>query len=1642
MKHRLFLVLMCIFVFLNTNAQLQNFYSIKANLAAYYDSLIMVNGIDSMQGTDYNSYQRWVDYWEPIVYPSGDFTIERQKLEQYVSDFKSGRASQVTAPFNLDWKLIGPNKMPEGDKPDSKGMGQIHFITFDPNDQTGQKLFACAPSGGLWRSLDGGQSWINAGTDKGLPLCGVSSVAIDPMNSNTNWFVSTGNGESMPGRSFAQNSIGIGRTTDGGINWEIIGLENIIQMRKVILTRYQGKVHLFVATIGGLYECEDALVANPIFVKLIDGNFYDVEFDPQHPGIAFASGTGPNTSVYKIDWINDIYVELPNISLIPVEDGRRLIIEISPAMPQYLFIVATYWGGLNKSYLYRYDLTNNTIFVKGQLPKPDYNTQGVGPERAMGWTISPTLNSNNELIMVHGNTAPIRITNNLLDNNACSWVDVTSDYFNCEIHVDMHYMIFEPDGQTLWIGNDGGINKSTMPDLIHNWSERNNGLAVATIHNLAVSETNKDIALSGAYDCGTNLYKLNKNLWTERHVVGGDGFQCQFDWSNPNRMWASSQNDVYRSDDGGQTFVLKYGNLHWHSFFIQNNVSPNILNGSNADGIRRTLDYCDNWDDYANYPGVSNNKTWRIANSITHGGYIYASWYGNSVGTFQKVFKSTVGGGTNPNNWEDVGSPLENKWINAIAVDYFNPDHIWVAAGARVYDVNTISHNWNDISNGLPSYITISHLEILKGANGVLYAGTNYGLYYYTQNNGIWQYVDGDLPNVDIRDIQIDVINNRIVVGTFGRGVWEADLPCITNNEPLIISNNTIWDSFMRLDRNVQINNMATLTITGDARISMPTDSKIIVEPGSKLIVNGGLITSGCSAPWQGIEVWGNKYAHQFPGSNGSYYQGYLELKNGATIENAVTAVELWKPNDWTTTGGIVVANGAIFRNNARSVHALDYRNFMPNAPVAEVDNVSQFTNCSFEITPDYPGDVTFYKHIDLSKVKGVKFKGCDFSLSPNVTGVSEWNQAIASYNAGFSVDAVITSQQPNIIYDNSTFSGFYSGIYATTSQVSTNSFYVNRADFTDNSYGLKALNMHNFTIINSNFSIGFNYSTESAICTGVPGYGIHLDNSSGFAIEENHFTKAADAPSANYYGIYVKNTHSQDIIYKNYFNGLSNGNYAVEVNYGYYAYSGLKYHCNSNENNYADFYVQKGLPSGIQSGQGSATNSAGNTFSNNATWHFYNEGDNLIDYYYSTNNCTDCDPDVSKLYRVTKHLTNQSNSCASHYGSSSSNMVILSEDQKAERELLFADALTDYTGVKSLYDNLKDGGSTASTLTDIQSAQPQEMWSLRSKLLGDSPHLSVDVLKQVANKTDVFTEAAIFDILAANPDELKNEELLKYLEEKVSPLPEYMIDILRQVATGITYKSVLQQEMARYEQIRTLAANDMIRSIINDSVTDLVQLRNWLDNKGGIESDKQIIATYAEEGNLEAAFTLANILPTLYNLQGEELQEHANYIQLLNLEFNLMNQNRHIVALDSTELAVLNTFADNSKQASGAASKGILEAFYGNHYCNCPEIVSEASYKNTYVDPNSINKIYGLEINAKPNPAKDWAAFDFTLPENATNASLVITDALGKTIETFILSGQQGQQLWDTRNIGAGSYIYTLKVDSYNASGKIVISK
>lgn len=862
----------------------------------------------------------------------------------------------------------------------------------------------------------------------------------------------------------------------------------------------------------------------------------------------------------------------------------------------------------------------------------------------------------------------------------------------------------------------------------------------------------------------------------------------------------------------------------------------------------------------------------------------------------------------------------------------------------------------------------------------------------------------------------------------------------VTYPDVTITAPDVNWNTAMQISGNVIIENGAKLTITNN--VSFSQHSKIIVKQGGKLIVNGGTLTntnSYCNyfKMWQGIEVWGNSSTHQYANSYGQYQQGYLELNN-ATIKNAKCAVELWKRGDYTTTGGILKATNSTFLNNSKSIHALYYRNFHPYHPNLETNYVAIMKNCIFEISNQYLPNYIFKNHIDIDHVKGVSINGCDFLLASNVDGIADMNKAISSNSAGFSVySQCVTPIEPCAQYDSCRFEGFYQGICAIHDLSNSYTFNVSAASFKNNKYGIYTTNVKNQSIKNSIFKIS-NFGSFG--CPDAEGFGIYLEASSGFAIEQNYFVKATGAPVGIYTGIRVANTNAVDDLYKNTFAGLSYGNYAEGANILSNTQIGLTYTCNLNVNNYADFYVPLPNPevSFIQQSQGSSTKPAGNAFSSTGvTWHFYNGGGNLIDYYHSSAYSNQNPDEVNKCYQITDHTVSTVNQCPSHSGN-----IIPDPQEKLDLESDYALSATNYTNVKALYDNLKDGGSTEQTLDDIQSAQAGDMWSLRTLLLGASPHLSQEVLKLVAGRTDVFTEAVIFDVLAANPDELKKDELLQYLEEKENPLPGYMIDILRQVAEGTTYKTVLLQDLARYSHQKAFAANSIIRSYLNDTTTDLTLVRNWLDNLGGLEADRQIIATYLQERNFTNALALADMLPDLYAMDSTGLSEHTQYMQLLGLYQTLHNDGRHADALSESEKLFVEGLASGANNSLQQIARGILTCFYEASYTTCLQSGGQAAYKSTRVSSGLLANVYGLTINVKPNPAHEWAAFDYTLPGNTSDAILTIFDSFGKQVESCTLTGLQGQKLWDIRKLTSGIYLFKVTAGNLTISDKVILVK
>src|ERR1035438_7787332 len=143
------------------------------------------------EGTGWEVYKRWEYFTEQRVYPKGD-RIPGDKVFTEFENYKKKINYQTKSNHREknagNWVPLGPTSWLTNSY--NPGIGRINTVVVDPNDSL--KIYIGSPSGGFWKSLDGGITW-SCSTDQ-LATIGVSSIAIDPNNSNT-IYIGTGDDE-------------------------------------------------------------------------------------------------------------------------------------------------------------------------------------------------------------------------------------------------------------------------------------------------------------------------------------------------------------------------------------------------------------------------------------------------------------------------------------------------------------------------------------------------------------------------------------------------------------------------------------------------------------------------------------------------------------------------------------------------------------------------------------------------------------------------------------------------------------------------------------------------------------------------------------------------------------------------------------------------------------------------------------------------------------------------------------------------------------------------------------------------------------------------------------------------------------------------------------------------------------------------------------------------------------------------------------------------------------------------------------------------------------------------------------------------------------------------------------------------------
>lgn len=815
------------------------------------------------------------------------------------------------------------------------------------------------------------------------------------------------------------------------------------------------------------------------------------------------------------------------------------------------------------------------------------------------------------------------------------------------------------------------------------------------------------------------------------------------------------------------------------------------------------------------------------------------------------------------------------------------------------------------------------------------------------------------------------------------------------------------------------VEDYANLNILGLMRFG--TDSELKVNQGGLLNIDGGHLSGWDNKQWQGIRVLGNSNAPQSSAS-----QGRLNICNNAMIEDAEIAVNL-RNLLTNTSGGIVMASNSTFHNNTLSLNIPAYNYSFSSS------YESEFSNCLFTIDDSFL-DNAFSTHVRLENINGIHFEGCQFQMnnSGNHTDVSS-SSGIFAYNASPSfTEYCLSSTQPCSDVQKCTFDNFKkAAIFSINDLGSLNTLLVSNAVFTNNSKGIFSKNSNQVTIVLSDFYIGSDDNCS---------YGVLLDNTPSFNIQDNTFNPVYNTESQTY-GLYVKNSNAVNRVHYNMFSNLYCANLAEGQNWMGKRFLGLYYTCNNHSNNTFDFYVLDDPTrySGIQINQGSNNAPARNTLSSNASYQIYNGGEYAIDYYYNSSYPGET-PDPNKIFHINPYNTRALYDCVSNY---SEETLSLTEAEVNQREQAYYDAYSNYMAVKQLYESRIDGGNTSATVADIENATSSDVWRLRSQLLGSSPYLSQTVLMTVAEHNDVFPASVLMEILSANPEELKEDTLINYLQAN-ELLPDYAISILQQVATGTSYRTVMQQQMAEYRHEYTEAVYDIIRSILNDSIVNYTALRGWLGNLEDINADHAIIATYMEEGDSISAFTLAGLLPQLYELDGDDLTDHFNYVQLLTLYQNLKQSERSIFEMTETEMMLVEDLANNGYGVSKSMAEAILDVLGEYSYIDCPVLSPTIGSRGTY--PSKEGQIRGkdmeLKVNLSPNPAANWISVEYKLPDGCSEATFVITNALGIKKASICLEGDQGCKVIDLTNMASGIYSCILRCGSFVKTEKLVITK
>lgn len=694
--------------------------------------------------------------------------------------------ASATEATGTQWLNLGPNKadvIKNGstslNKTDS---GRVRSIVVDPANT--QIIYAAFAGGGVWKTTDGGTTWVPK--TETLGSLAVGSLAMDPSNSNTLYL---GLGDPFDG-----TGIGLVKSTDGGNTWSApVYLGDATVTTQVMVA--PGNPNIVLATTNrGLYRSADA-GATWSAVTLPTG-FASV---PYAWSIAWTGGNGFNVAVEatpeatsgttngQVLYTNDNGATWAKATGVTKTAGvGRMTLASAPSNRSVLYAMAAVPNASSASDLSEiFKSTNGGATWTALSASGKRYTNGNTEARTLGTLLNGQGWYDQAVVVDKSNPNLAYFGGSLLlaktADGGSKFSQVTNwlaQYNLPYVHADFHAATQDSAGN-LYVGSDGGLFKSTNGGTT--WSDSLNiGIASHLIYSVGSSAANPSAVIGGFQDNGTRVRSGTTSTYNQ--YLGGDGFGSAIHATNGQTMLGSLYySRIFKSTNGGTTFTAACSGITE----CNNSGTAPFITGitswaGNADTVYtwtntkvyKSTNYAGSWTAL----GVSGLPT----TSLYLRGVGVAASNNNVVGAVAnsgRLFLSSNGGsswtqsGALPNH----GSSLSSVWFDS--VDYNTVYVTSVAADAsknHVWKSTNFGQTWTTIDgNGLPAGVPVNTLENDPNNRTTLYAGTHLGVYRSTDGGTSWVRFGSNMPLVNVTDIYVSPDSSLVRASTFGRGFWE-----------------------------------------------------------------------------------------------------------------------------------------------------------------------------------------------------------------------------------------------------------------------------------------------------------------------------------------------------------------------------------------------------------------------------------------------------------------------------------------------------------------------------------------------------------------------------------------------------------------------------------------------------------------------------------------------------------------------------------------------------------------------------------------------------------------------------------------------------------------------------------------------------